>query len=78
MARGDFSRLAKIKRRLIQGRPRAGLAAAWPSPNGSGRIEISVYTDKSISVNDICQTLKISRATLYRYLHMGKKTTHES
>jgi predicted DNA-binding transcriptional regulator AlpA len=29
-----------------------------------------MHADKSISVTDICRTLRISRPTLYRYLAM--------
>ncbi|XVN42500.1 MAG: helix-turn-helix domain-containing protein [Candidatus Rickettsia vulgarisii] len=29
-----------------------------------------MYKDYEMEVNDICKTLKISRATFYRYLHI--------
>ena len=31
-----------------------------------------LYADKSNDIADICKTLNISRATLYRYVNMGK------
>ena len=30
-----------------------------------------LYQDKSISLDDICATLKISMTTLYRYVRIG-------
>ena len=29
-----------------------------------------LYCDKTVSLDDICETLKISRSTLYRYVSM--------
>lgn len=73
-----FSALAQFERRLIQERTRAGLAAA----RARGRPALSpadpkivlankLFLDKSISLDDICKTLKISRTTLYRYVSIG-------
>jgi AcrR family transcriptional regulator len=31
----------------------------------------ALYNDKSHSIDDICRTLNISRATLYRYIKDG-------
>ena len=31
-----------------------------------------LYQDKSISLDDICATLKMSRSTLYRYVAMNR------
>jgi DNA invertase Pin-like site-specific DNA recombinase len=65
-----FSALAQFERRLIQERNRAGLAAARARKDGRPRLLASdpklrpakkLYADKSPSVDDICQTLKISR-----------------
>lgn len=76
-----FSALAQFERRLIQERTRAGLSAARARGKNGGRPKISsteprvktakrMHLDKSLSINEICQTLKISRATFYRYLSL--------
>jgi predicted DNA-binding transcriptional regulator AlpA len=31
-----------------------------------------LYRDKSVEIDDICKTLGISRATLYRYVTLGE------
>ena len=73
-----FSALAQFERRLIQERTKAGLAAARARGHKGGRRPLDrddpkvvlankLFCDKSISVDDICDTLKISRTTLYRY-----------
>ena len=74
-----FSSLAQFERRLIQERTRAGLAAARSRGKMGGRRAIKsenpkvitakkMHQDKSLSIDQICQSLKISRATFYRYL----------
>jgi DNA invertase Pin-like site-specific DNA recombinase len=74
-----FSALAQFERRLIQERTNAGLAAARARGRKGGRPQImaddrrivlanKLFKDKSISLNDICATLKISKSTLYRYV----------
>ncbi|MCU7938476.1 MAG: recombinase family protein [gamma proteobacterium symbiont of Bathyaustriella thionipta] len=74
-----FSSLAQFERRLIQERTRAGLAAARSRGRKGGRRAIKaenpkvvtakkMHQDKSLSIDEICQSLKISRATFYRYL----------
>ena len=76
-----FSALAQFERRLIQERTRAGLAAARargkvggrkPLPSDEPRVVLAkkLHKDNSISIDDICKTLHISRSTLYRYLKM--------
>ena len=76
-----FSALAQFERRLIQERTKAGLAAARARGHKGGRRPMSpdnarvvlankLFADKSIRIDDICATLKISRATLYRYVSM--------
>ena len=73
-----FSALAQFERRLIQERTRAGLAAARARGRKGGRRPLDLedpkvvlanklFCDKSIGIDDICDTLKISRTTLYRY-----------
>ena len=74
-----FSALAQFEQRLIQERTRAGLAAARASGRKGGRKPLALtdpkvltakqmYHDRSIDVPAICQTLNISRSTLYRYV----------
>ncbi len=76
-----FGALAEFERDLIRERTRAGLAAARARGRVGGRPKVAalntprkiamahaLYQDKLNSINDICQTLRVSRATLYRYL----------
>ncbi len=82
-----FSALAQFERRLIQERTKAGLAAARGRTGGrpkmasdEPRIVLAqkLFADKSISIEDIRQTLRVSRSTLYRYVRIGTKTTDVS
>lgn len=74
-----FTALAQFERRLIQERTRAGLMAARargrlggrpPLQLGDPRIQTAkkLHADKSMAVDGICKTLRISRPTLYRWL----------
>lgn len=73
-----FGALAEFERDLIRERTQAGLAAARARGRRGGRRRSldpakvkmleKLYADKSTSIKDILQTLRISRATLYRYL----------
>ena len=74
-----FSSLAQFERRLIQERTHAGLAAARARGRLGGRRPISpddprvvtakrLHKDRSLSIDEICATLGISRPTFYRYL----------
>lgn len=77
-----FAALAEFERDIIQERTRAGLAAARARGRKGGRpkldkdpakrkkIEMAkvLHNDPSHTVEDICKTLHISRATLYRYV----------
>ena len=74
-----FASLAQFERRLIQERTKAGLESARARGRLGGRKPISpddprvqtaktLHADRKMPVADICTTLKISRATLYRYL----------
>lgn len=76
-----FSALAQFERRLIQERTKAGLAAARARGRLGGRRPVDpknpkvrmaqkMHQDKSLSVGEICESLKISRSTLYRYLKL--------
>jgi DNA invertase Pin-like site-specific DNA recombinase len=80
-----FASLAQFERRLIQERTKAGLTAARARGRLGGRKPIAVtdprvqtaqkmYADKTMPVGDICQSLQISRATLYRYIALKKDT----
>jgi len=74
-----FGALAEFERELIRERTRAGLAAARARGRQGGRpkklntptkiaMAQALYNDGTHSINDICQTLGISRATLYRVI----------
>lgn len=74
-----FSSLAQFERRLIQERTRAGLDSARAQGRVGGRKPIEsnnpriitakkMYKDKSMGIDAICEILKISRPTFYRYL----------
>ena len=76
-----FSALAQFERRLIQERTKAGLAVARARGRCGGRPRLKaagarvlatkqLAGDKSLRIDDICRTLKISRSTYYRYLGM--------
>ena len=77
-----FTALAEFERVLIQERTIAGLSAARARGRLGGRKPISandprvrmvkkMHADQNMPIVDICRTLRISRATLYRYL--GRK-----
>lgn len=81
-----FSALAQFERRLIQERTKAGLAAARARGHTGGRPPMSsddrrivltnkLFKDKSIGVDDICATLKISKSTLYRYVGIESRSS---
>lgn len=73
-----FGALAEFERDLIRERTLAGLAAARARGRTGGRpkqlntqkvaMAKKLYADKTNSIADICNTLRISRATLYRYI----------
>jgi DNA invertase Pin-like site-specific DNA recombinase len=80
-----FSALAQFERRLIQERTKAGLSAARARGRKGGRKPISsddprvqmakrMYRNHGMSIDRICRTLKISRATFYRYIALPDKT----
>jgi DNA invertase Pin-like site-specific DNA recombinase len=76
-----FGALAEFERTLIRERTMAGLSAARargrqggrPKKLDPGKAEMArrLYKDKHNSIGDICRTLGISRATLYRYVGPG-------
>ena len=77
-----FGALAEFERNLIIERTRAGLAAARARGKKGGRpkalskkerdIAVRLYNDRKNSIKEICETLKISKPTLYNSLHRAK------
>lgn len=73
-----FGALAEFERDIIRERTQAGLTAARARGRLGGRPKVldskkraiaqALYQDKNNAVTDICTTLRISKATLYRYL----------
>jgi DNA invertase Pin-like site-specific DNA recombinase len=74
-----FGALAEFERNLIKERTMAGLEAARARGRKGGRPKLNgtasevvmakkLYVDHTNSISDICRTLHLSRATLYRYL----------
>ena len=73
-----FGALAEFERNLIRERTFAGLAAARARGRTGGRprklnekqVELAchLYADKKHLINDICQTIGVSKPTLYKYL----------
>ena len=73
--------LAEFERDLSRSRTNTGLAAERARGRNGGRpkklpsnekviLAQRMHADKSISIREICSTLGISRATLYRYVGM--------
>ena len=84
-----FSALAQFERRLIQERTRAGLAAARARGKHGGRRPLradtpqvrmaqTLSTDRRVTVPEICQSLRISRATFYRYVALARQASEET
>jgi DNA invertase Pin-like site-specific DNA recombinase len=80
-----FGALAEFERNLIRERTNAGLQAARARGRKGGRpkakalntpkkitLAQSLYNDKNNTIDEICKTLNISRATLYRYIKTGE------
>ena len=73
-----FGALAEFERDIIRERTMAGLAAARARGRVGGRprklskkqVEIAknLMKDASIPIDEICETLGVSKATLYRYV----------
>jgi DNA invertase Pin-like site-specific DNA recombinase len=73
-----FGALAEFERDIIKERTQAGLTAARARGRKGGRPKAltprraqqarTLYNDKNNTIDDICRTLNISRATLYRYI----------
>jgi DNA invertase Pin-like site-specific DNA recombinase len=77
-----FGALAEFERDIIRERTQAGLTAARARGRKGGRPKAltdkkvamvkELYENKKLTINEICETLKISRTTLYRYITPGK------
>lgn len=76
-----FAALAQFEAELIRERTRAGLSAARARGRKGGRKPVSpddprirmakkMHEDRSLSPSEICASLKISRATYYRYVSL--------
>jgi DNA invertase Pin-like site-specific DNA recombinase len=76
--------LAEFERNLISERTKAGLDAARARgrKGGRGRISLTIgrpvlalklYDDKTTKIEEICKTLHISRATLFRWVKMRNR-----
>jgi DNA invertase Pin-like site-specific DNA recombinase len=83
-----FGALAEFERNLIRERTTAGLTAARARGKRGGRPKVltgrqlsiaqSLYDDPTNSIPDICRTLKISKATLYRFIKTGDRDQESS
>src|SRR4051812_29208319 len=63
-----FAALAEFERDIIRERTLAGLAVARDLDDTKKRPAVTLHGDTKNSVQDICRTLGISKATLDRYL----------
>ena len=73
-----FGALAEFERDVIRDRTMAGLAAARARGRVGGRPKImtdkkvrlakTLLADHTNTIDDVCETLGVSRATLYRYI----------
>jgi DNA invertase Pin-like site-specific DNA recombinase len=80
-----FGALAEFERNLIRERTQAGLVAARARGRKGGRprsltgkqlsIALDLY-EKRHPIADICRTLKISKATFYRSISVGKDASY--
>ena len=73
-----FGALAEFERNLIVERTRAGLASARARGRLGGRprslnkdkrqLAVTLYNEKKLTVNKICEVMSISKPTLYKYI----------
>ena len=78
-----FGALAEFERDIIRGRTTAGLLAARARGRKGGRPKLltgkklgmaqELYNNGNNAIREICKTLNISRATLYRYIQVSKQ-----
>jgi DNA invertase Pin-like site-specific DNA recombinase len=83
-----FGALAEFERNLIRERTTAGLKAARARGRKGGRpkalrdkrvsVAQALYNNKQNSIAEICQTLKVSKATLYRSIKIGQRDQQSS
>src|SRR5207253_6957581 len=77
-----FGALAEFEQNLINERTMAGLDAARARGRKGGRPRLKsaagkvamakkLYRDRTLSILEICKTLNISKATLYRWVNAG-------
>jgi DNA invertase Pin-like site-specific DNA recombinase len=80
-----FGALAEFERNLIRERTQAGLSAARARGKKGGRPKALTGKQRGIAqdlydrhhpIADICRTLRISKATLYRSIKVGKEAGH--
>lgn len=79
-----FASLAEFERDLIRERTQAGLNAARARGRLGGRPPVMdekklsmakvLLNDSNNSIKDVCETLSVSKATLYRYLKKSKES----
>lgn len=81
-----FGALAEFEREVIRERTSAGLQAARARGRFGGRPTIfsldpkkvmlarKLYSGRNVPVKEICETLRIGRSTLYRYINHVNKT----
>lgn len=78
-----FGALAEFERNLIRERTQAGLKAARARGRLGGRpkalspekqaLAVSLYDEKKHSVEQICEMMRISKPTLYKYIDAARK-----
>ena len=84
-----FAALAQFERRLIQERTQAGLAAARARGRQGGRralqpgdpqvqLAYTMYVDHHWTIDELCATWRISRATCYRSVALARRAIPES
>ena len=79
-----FGAIAEFERNLIRERTMAGLQAAKKRGRTGGRprslsekdlkLAKAMLGDPAVTVADVCETLRTSHATLYRYIRGGRST----
>jgi len=84
-----FAALAQFERSLMSYRTKAGLASARARGRNSGRRPVSLttgkpalalklYDNKSNKIEEICKTLYVSRATLFRWAKLREEQQQAS